>query len=340
MRLSDLVREQAQDPSRPPGVTPVSTAAPSGMSSGSEPAGVISPPSQSAEMRDTYRSAYELAVVVRQAVRGGTPIPMDRCASVATELVGALEASDEPIQQVLTAHSEDYQIANAVHVAILSVKIGMGLQAESPTLQRLAMAGLLHDVGMWLVPDSVVRKPAALTEDERALIHAHPEQGRRLTAALGDGAEWLATTIAQEHERWDGSGYPCRLQGGAIDEYAQIVGLADTLDALVMARPYRKRLTPHHALRNLVTEHKQAFSSRILKAVMDQLSLYPVGTTVRLNDGQVGVVSKVNPRLPLRPVILTTRTTAGGGRPERVPMDLRQESTIHVVEVIPSELAA
>ncbi|MFO0707234.1 MAG: HD domain-containing phosphohydrolase [Nitrospira sp.] len=278
--------------------------------------------------------------VVRQAVRGSASIPLDRCAAVVKQLVCALETSDEPIRQVLTGHTEDYQISNAVHVAVLSVKIGMGLHAEAPVLQRLALAGLLHDVGMWLVPDTVIRKSDALTSDERALIRAHPEQGRRLAASWGDSSDWLATTIAQEHERWDGSGYPCHLRGGAIHEYAQIVGLADTLDALITARPYRKRLTPHHALRNLVTEHKQAFSPQVLKAVMDQVSLYPVGTTVRLNDGQVGVVSKVNPRLPLRPVIVMMRTAAGDGRSERIPVDLRQESTIHVVEVIPSEQAA
>lgn len=339
MRLSDLVREQAPD--LPGGPTSRQRAEPSQsvLLQGSL-SKAASPLAQESACADWYASAQHDMAKVGVLVRTNSALPFDLCASLAADVVKRLRTSDDLIQCMMVGIPDDYQVANAVNVAILSVKIGMGLHYESAALERLALAGLFHDLGMWLVPPGIIEKSGALNEEERARVYAHPEEGRRIVADMGESYRWLATTIAQEHERWDGRGYPCRLKGGDIAESAQIIGLADVLDALITPRPYHARVVPHQALRGLLVQHKQAFQPRLLKTVVDQLSLYPVGTAVRLNDGHIGVVSKVNPRFPLRPVLLVQRSHEGRTTGDMAPLDLSHETSTHIVEVLPATQAA
>lgn len=339
MRLSDLVREQAPD--LPGGSTSGQRTEPNQtvLLKGS-PGKAASQPAQAAVCADWFVSAQHEMGKVAALVRAKGAVPVDRCSSLAADVVKRLRASDDLIQCMMGGSPADYQVANAVNVAILSVKIGMGLHYESVALERLSLAGLLHDLGMWLVPAGIIEKAGSLNEEEQACIYAHPEEGRRIVAGMGESYGWLAMTIAQEHERWDGSGYPCRLKGGDIAESAQIIGLADTLDALITPRPYHARVVPHQALRGLLVQHKQAFQPRLLKTVIDQLSLYPVGTAVRLNDGHIGVVSKVNPRFPLRPVLLVQGSHEGLKTGDMIPLDLSHESSTHIVEVLPAMQAA
>jgi len=289
---------------------------------------------------DWYGRAQREMIAIEEVIRANRAMTVDRCDQLAEDLVSTLATSDDLILRVMRKNDETYQVANAIHVAILSVKIGQGLHYDSVELKRLAMAGLLHDLGMWLIPQEIVEKRGPLSADEWSGIHAHPEQGRRVVAEMGESFHWLATAIAQEHERWDGSGYPCRLKGGDISEVAQIVGLADVLDAMISPRPYHARVAPHQALRSILVQFKQAFQPRLISTLVDQLSLYPIGTSVRLNDGHIGIVSKVNSRYPLRPVLLVQRNHEGQMGGEATAVDLCQDTSMHIVEVLPEERAA
>jgi HD-GYP domain-containing protein (c-di-GMP phosphodiesterase class II) len=339
MRLSDLVRDQAPDPRED--ATGRRSALPSPLHDTKDPFVENVSSLRGADAHGAwYGNARKEMAAIGEAVRANREMTFDRCHRLAEDLVTMLATSDDLILRMMREDVEAYQVSNAIHVAILSVKIGQGLRYDSAALERLAMAGLLHDLGMWLVPQAIVEKSGSLNADEWSGIHAHPEQGRRVVAEMGESFHWLATAIAQEHERWDGSGYPCRLKGGAIAEVAQIIGLADVLDAMISPRPYHARVAPHQALRSLLVQYKQAFQPLLIKTLVDQLSLYPIGTSVRLNDGHIGVVSKVNSRYPLRPVLLVHRNREGQTIGEAAVVDLCRETSMHIVEVLPETRAA
>lgn len=154
-----------------------------------------------------------------------------------------------------------------------------------------------------------------------------------MLARQGGVFEWVSTISAQEHERWDGSGYPCRLKDKQITEPAQIIGMADTVDAMVTLRPYRRCLIPHQVVRELLLHAQAMFSRRVLKGLGDQITLYPIGTRVRLNIGESGTVTRINPRYPLRPVV--TISKAG----DTSDIDLSRGPSAHIVEVLQSETA-
>ncbi|HEX5544837.1 MAG TPA: HD domain-containing phosphohydrolase, partial [Nitrospira sp.] len=164
-------------------------------------------------------------------------------------------------------------------------------------------AGFVHDIGLFNVPESLITKAGRLTREERELIERHPELGYQVIEKCGPAYYWLARLTRQAHERFNGKGYPNRLAGREVSEMAQILGVVDVFDALVSDRPYRRRLLPHEAVKELLIAERRAFPREILKALVEQFSVYPLGTTVRLTTGEVGTVAKVNSRYPLRPVV-------------------------------------
>lgn len=271
---------------------------------------------------------------VREVVRSNKSPQFTICHDHARQLVQLLNHGDELIRWAFDGQTEDYVVDNALHVAVLGAKVGMGLHYSQDELERLALAGLLHDIGMWTLPVLLIEKREALSEEERDTLRTHPERGRRILASQGSVFEWVSTISAQEHERWDGSGYPCRLKDKQIAEPAQIIGLVDTLDAMVTMRPYRQRVTPHQALRQLFIGAKAHFSHRVLKALGDQITLYPVGTGVRLNNGEIGTVTRVNSRYPLRPLVAISKLG------EANEVDLSQARSTHIVEVLQTRIAS
>ncbi|MBI3806306.1 MAG: HD-GYP domain-containing protein [Nitrospirae bacterium] len=291
--------------------------------------------SPSVDEADWYQRAGHELQGIKRAVQTKQPWTVDELALIASGVVSSLGADDKLLQTVLRHDAGDYLVNNAVNVAIVSVKIAEALRYESTKLEQVALAGLLHDLGMFVLPDALLYKTGTLTEDERQEMRKHPQHGARLFKDVGEAYPWVGRVILQEHERWDGTGYPNRLAGDQIDEVALVIGLADVFDALMNARPYRHGMSPHQAIRTLLVSGKTVFPYHLLKALVDQLSVYPLGTTVRLNTGETGVVSQLNRRYPLRPILQVMRQAASGHVPASKTVDLRTETSMHIVEVVP-----
>jgi hypothetical protein len=194
----------------------------------------------------------------------------------------------------------------------------------------------MHDIGLFAVPQSVVTKSGRLTHEERTLIEQHPELGYQLVRKLGAEWEWLAQIVRQAHERWNGRGYPNRLKGRDIHEMAQIIGAVDVFDALVTPRQYRRRFFPHEAVRELLVAERSAFPREIVKALVEQLSAYPLGTLVRLTTGEVGAVVGINAQFPLRPVVAVEADGAQGNGQERRQIDLSVSPLVSIIETVES----
>jgi HD-GYP domain-containing protein (c-di-GMP phosphodiesterase class II) len=114
---------------------------------------------------------------------------------------------------------------------------------DEHTLLWFRMGALLHDVGKIDVPQEILNKPSALTEEELAVMREHPARGEALMAGIG--FPWdIRPMIRHHHERWDGRGYPDRLAGAQIPRAARILCIADVFDALTTTRSYRKAYSP------------------------------------------------------------------------------------------------
>jgi len=155
--------------------------------------------------------------------------------SMLDALVTAVDNKDRYTRR----HSEDVMR----HV----IQIAGALGLDAPERRTLQTAALLHDVGKIGVPDRILRKPDRLTEDEFQAVRQHPMMGAVMVGAV-PGFEDTLAAIRHHHERWDGGGYPCGLRGREIPLMARVMAVADAFSAMTTDRPYRKGLSPTHAL--------------------------------------------------------------------------------------------
>ena len=284
-------------------------------------------------MTTWYKRAIQTLGEAAAAVQGQQALPLHSLEALAGDVVGSLHETDELVVEALSGPPGSPLLTNLLNVSILGTRVGIGLGYHGEELHRLALAGLVHDIGLFAMPAGLLTKSGRLTPEERTLIEQHPDHGFEIIFACNPAFHWLAQVTRQAHERWNGQGYPYRLKGRQIHEMAQICGVVDVFDALVSERPYRSRLFPHEAIKELLVAERTTFPREILKALVEQLSVYPLGTTVRLTTGDVGVVAKINHRYPLRPVVKMTDPEQGEGEDSR-EVDLSLTPLIAVVETV------
>jgi HD superfamily phosphohydrolase YqeK len=152
-------------------------------------------------------------------------------------------------------------------VAMLAVELGERLGLSPQRLRSLAIGGLLHDMGKLSVSTSILRKPAALDDDEFEEIKQHPERGRELLSELGGFDATVQRLVLDHHERLDGTGYPRGLTAEQMDLSTRILAVADVYDALVSRRVYRPAWTTDQALEHLRAEAGTAFDERCVEAL-------------------------------------------------------------------------
>lgn len=146
--------------------------------------------------------------------------------------------------------SDAYSQANTSSMAKVAIAIAERLGMDQEQADALALATRLHDIGKVGVPGSILRKKEKLSQEELAAVQRHPEIGQRLLKEMEQIQE-LIQAILYHHERWDGNGYPERLKGQEIPVMARVVGIIDSYRAMLCDRPYRKALSPAHALEEL-----------------------------------------------------------------------------------------
>ena len=173
-------------------------------------------------------------------------------------LVAAVEAKDR------------YTHGHSARVAELSVRLGLALGLPPERLRALARGAYLHDVGKIAVPDALLNKAGALTDEERERIEEHPATGEGIVRGTPSLAETVAV-VRHHHERIDGRGYPDGLRGDEIPLVARICAVADVWDALTSDRAYRDALAPEEALRIVVDGAGSQLDPVVVATLCDHL---------------------------------------------------------------------
>lgn len=251
---------------------------------------------------------------------------------------------DQAISAILASEAGEASPARAgVNAAVLSVVIGQTLKLPPYKLAYLATGALLHDTGMLRIPDSIVQKKGGLSEDEAQKIKAHPLLSYRIATKELLYPDDVGIVGLQHHERWDGEGYPRRTAGNDIDVLARVVSVADAFEAMVSSKPYRNSMIGYAAMKNLLSDNSRRFDPDILKAFIKSMGIYPLGSTVLLNNAAIARVVETHPDAPLRPKLRVLVDEFGnrfeGEKGDLV--DLLVEKSLFIARALdPKELAA
>src|SRR5919198_1211853 len=200
-----------------------------------------------------------------------------------------------------TSRSRDS--CRSVNVAVLSLLLGRQLALDEETLAVLVEAAVLHDVGKTRIPLELVKKPGALDKRERKLMEAHPVLGSELLAQT-DGLRPLTPLVALEHHRSVvGGGYPDLGDGVVPHVMSQIVSVADISEAVTGARSYQQPTPPERACLLIARLAGSKLNAALVKAFVNAITFFPVGSIVRTSRGELAIVVRTNPSDPLHPVI-------------------------------------
>jgi HD-GYP domain-containing protein (c-di-GMP phosphodiesterase class II) len=210
----------------------------------------------------------------------GIPVALDLARSVQSRpLAGDLHASDLVVAEetflgshvrALTlslAQRDDYTEQHTRRVALRAVQVGEVLGLSSSHLRALATGALVHDIGKLSVPDSILKKPGPLDDDEYGVIKRHPDLGTKLLDEIGGFSPAVRRLVRDHHERLDGKGYPRGLRGEEIDLDTRILSACDVYDALISPRVYRPAWSHADAIALLRRETGTAFDARCVNAL-------------------------------------------------------------------------
>ncbi|MFN2493899.1 MAG: HD domain-containing phosphohydrolase [Pyrinomonadaceae bacterium] len=184
------------------------------------------------------------------------------------QALNSLEDAYRSTLRALTAALETRDLETHGHserVVTYSLRLGREYGLDSRRTKALEFGSLLHDIGKIGVPDSILRKPAKLTEEEWVLMREHPLHGQQILRGI-EFLQGAALVVAQHHEKWDGSGYPLGLRGEEIDLCARIFSVADAFDAMTSNRVYRKGKPYQDAAKELDDWAGKQFDPKVVEA--------------------------------------------------------------------------
>jgi HD-GYP domain-containing protein (c-di-GMP phosphodiesterase class II) len=194
---------------------------------------------------------------------------------------------------------DEYTFTHSVNVCIFSVALGRRLGLAKRQLYDLGLAALFHDVGKSRVPLTVLNKVEQLDDNDWRYIAAHPWLGLLTLFQLRGQQElpYRAMTVAYEHHmKCDLSGYPKNVRPRALSIFSKIVAVADGFDAATSRRAYQTEpLSPAAVLAGMRDNVRRGFDPVVVKAFINLLGVYPVGTLVVLDTFELAIVHSVNP---------------------------------------------
>ena len=206
---------------------------------------------------------------------------------------------------------EDYVVSHNVNVGVLSLYLGNALGLSSVELQRLGVAGLLHDVGKMFLDPKILNKPTKLTDQEHKLINMHSTYSYHYIKESFHIHPSTYLGILYHHERIDGTGYPKNKKGNDIPLYSKIISVCDVYDALTSNRPNRAPLLPSEAIEFLMANCGSSFDLDIVKVFMKKIAPYPKGIEVQLSNKEQGIIVENSKDLALRPAIRIFKDSSG-----------------------------
>lgn len=245
-----------------------------------------------------------------QNVREGKEINVREAKALVTDLANDIvENPTALIWLTQLKNRDEYTSIHSLNVCILALFFGRSLQLGNQQLNELGLGALLHDIGKLRVPLEILNKPGALTDEEFDIMKKHTTDGYNLLKDKPEISQPSLDIIQHHHERIDGEGYPYGLENEQIGLYSKIVKIVDVYDAVTSKRIYHNEVPPYVALNCIYSDRNTAFDEKLVQQFLKHMGIYPVGSTVELSTGEVGVVTTVNEKRHLTPTLLLVLDT-------------------------------
>ena len=256
--------------------------------------------------KDVYRSVKENIDDSFTELRLSKKVNMERLQESMETTVGSVVRNPTAFKLVLELQqADDYLYSHALRTSVWCAQFGRHLGFSRNDINELALGGLLLDVGKTQINTVLLNKKEPLKETEIMVFRSHVDMGLHLLAVSDDVPYSVMQMVATHHERSDTSGYPQKLENDTIPVYGRIGGIVDSYDAMTSERPFRERpYSPHEAINDLYKLKGISFQENLVEQFIQVIGVYPAGSLVELQSGEVGMVISINEQTRLRPTIM------------------------------------
>jgi HD-GYP domain-containing protein (c-di-GMP phosphodiesterase class II) len=267
----------------------------------------------------TYARSVAVTKEVINSIRMGRTANVKKVKRAVQAIVDQVLNNEASLMGLTTLRDYDeYTFTHSVNVCIFGVALGRKLGLSKLQLYDLGMAALFHDVGKSRVPLEVLNKQGGLSDEEWRIMQAHPWLGVLTLFGLRGYGEipYRGMIVAYEHHmKTDLTGYPKSLRGRELSIYSKIVAVADGFDAATSRRVYQTvPIQPDQVLKEMWENPRRGYDPIVVKAFINLIGIYPVGTCVILDTYEVAVVHGANPDVTHvhRPMVRVVTTPEGG----------------------------
>lgn len=278
--------------------------------------------------REIYENAVETIENLLDKIRLKEDLGpyMDKIYALLDDVFNQLVLGDNILENIYGRKKDKYYlIYHIVNVTVLSTVVGLNMGFNKSRLSHLGLTAIFYDVGLDALKE-ITGQPRKLTEEEFNLVKTHIFGSLEIIEKIGTIDEVVKETIEMHHERVNGKGYPCGIKSDNINPYAKIIGLVDTYEAITNSRPYHEEMNAHKAMRFLIGSLKNYFDPEVMKTFINKMSVYPIGSIVRLDTQELARVISVQPGSPLRPVVIVIRDASGEPVKEGTMIDLSKQN--------------
>lgn len=263
----------------------------------------VSAAEENVRAKKIIKSSKKAVASMFHEMRMGKAVNQEAATQLVDDIADSVARNEGAlISLVRLKNKDDYTYMHSVAVCALMVALAKQLGFNEIETKRAGMAGLLHDIGKAGIPNEILNKPGALTDEEFTLVKEHPQRGHAMLIQGLVVDEVVLDVCLHHHEKVNGMGYPHKLKSDEISIFAKMGAVCDVYDAITSNRPYKAGWEPGVSLQRMA-QWADHFDDTVFKAFVKSVGIYPVGSMVKLKSGRLAVVIDQSPKSLLTPMV-------------------------------------
>lgn len=265
-------------------------------------------------------------------------LPVVPISDKAKEIIFALKEHKDLLLNINSEvkEAESYIIHHSIKTTFLVLAIADFLKFPIHKQIEIGIAAMLHKLGMLLLPSQLYQKQGVLTPKELQVIRTHPVISYK-TLKKAEFPVSIYVAILEHHEHINGSGYPRKITGNKISLNGKILAVASAFAAATTKRPYRSGMDGHSGIMDLLRGKGTKYDENILRTLVFIMSLYPVGTYVKMSNSVIGLVIKTNLTTPKHPILKLLVDEQGIPYNNKPVLQTRPEDEIQIIGTLNKE---
>lgn len=253
----------------------------------------------------TYQKFYAFTTEVYASYRNSQSLNTEKILAEMKNLCTFVQENRQAVlilQSIMPYNVEHFLVTHSLRSAVFAIVIGMELKMQNHQLVELATSTLLHEIGLIHINEDIYSRSGELSDEEKKYLYVHPVLSCKILKKAKFPLPVCLGTL-DHHERENGTGYPQKLAGEKISLYGKIIAVACSYEAMVGERKYKKAEDPATGLLNVLRKESSQYDEEVLKALLNALSFFPIGSFVYLSNNTVAQVIDNNSEDPRFPIV-------------------------------------